>query len=706
MSYRSHILDSPIEYLKGIGPKRGESFKKELEVFTFGDLLAHFPFRYVDKTQLYRIADISPDTPHVQLRGVITNIQTAGAQRTTRLTASFSDGTGIMDLTWFKGISYMKSYLKTNTEYLVYGKPRMFRNQFSISHPDIELVEDKKMQFENRLEAVYPSTEKLKNKGLDSRGIHKAMKMLFEKITPRDVTENLPPSLIQNYQLMGRWDALKNIHLPENEQLIQQAQFRLKFEDFFFIQMRMLQSKVQRMDKYKGYLFPELGEYFLGFFNTRLPFELTNAQKRVLREIRRDTLSGRHMNRLLQGDVGSGKTIVALMTCLMAIDSGFQACIMAPTEILAQQHYEGIGKMLGDIGVSIDLLVGSIKGKKLRRNIHEKLELGMTDILIGTHALIEDTVKFKNLGMVVIDEQHRFGVAQRARLWAKNVQPPHILVMTATPIPRTLAMTVYGDLEVSVIDELPPGRKAIKTFHFFDSKRLQLFQFMRDEIAKGRQVYIVYPLIGESETLDYKNLEDGYESISRAFPLPEYKVSIVHGQMHSSDKDFEMQRFKEGETQILVATTVIEVGVDVPNASVMVIESAERFGLAQLHQLRGRVGRGGEQSYCILMTGYKLSSEARTRMNTMVETTDGFKIAEVDMKLRGPGDLRGTQQSGILNMKLADITKDSKILYIARDAASEIVQEDPHLEKPENHSLKRYLKAMESDTRMEWGRIS
>lgn len=707
MANTHHILDTPIEYLKGVGPVKAGLLKNELKIFTFGDLLEHYPFRYVDKTKLYQIGDINPDTPQVQLKGRIVHIEMYGEARKRRLQAMLKDDSGTIDLVWFRGISYMQKYLKKGKEYLVFGKPNLFRNRFSLNHPEMEMVEEEQsISFSSRMEAVYSTTEKLRSRHLDSRGIHRLIKTLLEKVNLKAViAENIPESVRTDYQLIDRATAFKNIHLPESEVLIKQAQRRLKFEEFFFIQMRIYQIKYNRNAKLKGYLFPSLGKYFNTFFHEKLPFELTGAQKRVLKEIRRDTLSGRQMNRLLQGDVGSGKTIVALMTMLMAMDSKFQACIMAPTEILAQQHYEGINELVEDLDIRVAILTGSVKGRT-RRLLLERLEMGLIHILVGTHALIEDTVKFDNLGMVIIDEQHRFGVAQRAKLWAKNDLPPHVLVMTATPIPRTLAMTVYGDLDVSVIDELPPGRKPIKTVHYFDSKRLRVFQFMKEEIEKGRQIYIVYPLINESEAFNYKDLMDGYESIQRAFPLPDYRISVVHGQMHTIDKDEEMERFKRGETHIMVATTVIEVGVNVPNASVMIIESAERFGLAQLHQLRGRVGRGKNQSYCILMTGNKLTKDGKLRMKTMVETTDGFKIAEVDMKLRGPGDLEGTQQSGILNMKLADVIKDQKLLAVARQAAGALMKEDTQLIQPENQIVKNYMSIQQKEGRGKWSRIS
>ncbi len=707
MNKAHNILDTPIEYLKGVGPKRGETLRKELAIFTFGDLLEYFPFRYVDKTKLYKIRDLNTDTQNVQLKGVIKYINIVGEGFKRRMTALLSDDTGSIELVWFKGISYQQSYLKIGQEYLVFGKPTLFRNRFNMSHPQMELVsKEEVLSLDGRFEPVYPSTEKLKARGLDSRGINRLVKALFDRFDPEtEIPENIPPAIRQEYQLTGRASAYRNVHLPESDTLLVRARQRLKFEELFMLQMDLYLMKMNRQRKFKGYIFPQLGDYFNTFFHEKLPFELTGAQKRVLKEIRRDTLGGAQMNRLLQGDVGSGKTIVGLMTMLMAIDNGFQACLMAPTEILAQQHYHSISKMVAEMDMDVELLTGSVKGRA-RRNILEKLLLGMNHILVGTHALIEDAVAFQNLGMVIIDEQHRFGVAQRARLWTKNEQPPHILVMTATPIPRTLAMTVYGDLDVSVIDELPPGRKPIITHHLKENKRLRVFEMMKQEIIKGRQVYVVYPLINESEHFKYKDLMEGYNSIQRVFPQPDYQISVVHGQMSTIDKDFEMDRFKNGETQILVATTVIEVGVDVPNASMMIIESAERFGLAQLHQLRGRVGRGSEQSYCILMTDNKLTKEGKIRMQTMVDSTDGFKIAEVDMKLRGPGDLQGTQQSGILTMKIADITKDQKLLAMARAAAARVMDTDPTLEKTENQALKHSLAIQKAGNRSKWSRIS
>lgn len=705
MNKRQHILDTPIEYLKGVGPKRGKSLREKLSIHTFGDLMEYYPFRYIDKTKLYKISDITPDTQYVQIKGTLANFQVIGDGRAKRITATLRDETGVIELIWFKGVSYVKNSLKKGAEYLVFGKPSQYNYKYNIAHPEMEAVETSEIALASRFEAVYGSSDKLKTFGLGSRGIHKLIKTLFERIQPQDIFENLPQPLRTEHKLIGRYEALKNIHLPDNEAMIGKAQYRLKFEEFFFIQLKLQQIKINRHQKTKGFEFPALGKYFNKFYHEKLPFELTGAQKRVLKEIRRNTMSGAQMNRLVQGDVGSGKTIVAIMTMLMAADSGFQSCLMAPTEILAQQHFEGIGKMLDGLGLNVEILTGSVKGKQ-RRMLLDSLQLGLVDILVGTHALIEDNVVFKNLGMVVIDEQHRFGVAQRAKLWEKNVKPPHVLVMTATPIPRTLAMTVYGDLDVSVIDELPPGRKPIKTFHYKDKARLKVFGFLKKEIDEGRQVYIVYPLINESETLDYKDLMDGYESVSRAFPMPKYKVSVVHGQMRAADKEMEMQRFKRHETHIMVATTVIEVGVDVPNASVIVLESAERFGLAQLHQLRGRVGRGKNQSYCILMTGNKLSNDGKTRMQTMVDTTDGFKIAEVDLQLRGPGNMEGTEQSGVLNLRIANITKDTKILQIARNAAAELVTDDPTLIKPENANLKHFINHLKADSRSKWSRIS
>ncbi|MGB0886172.1 MAG: ATP-dependent DNA helicase RecG, partial [Chitinophagales bacterium] len=668
-------LKKEIEFLKGVGPVRAEILQKELGIFTWGQLLMHYPFRYIDKSKFHKIAEINEASQYIQVKGKITNFNIVGAGRARRLVGNFKDDTGTIDLVWFQKPDWILKSLKENVEYIAYGKPKQFGYKFSIAHPEIKLVSNNNIEG-NALDPVYHSSEKMKKFSLDSAGINKLMKALFEKLHPADLPETLPFSIIDEYNLMTRIQSIKNIHFPVDEKQLEKASFRIKFEEFLLIQLRLLKRKINRNIQYKGFVFKKIDDKFKRFFDEILPFELTNAQKKVLKEIRKDSISGKQMNRLLQGDVGSGKTIVALMTMLMALDNGFQACLIAPTEILALQHQESIKEMMDKIGVRAAFLSGSVKGKA-RKQLFLALKEGEIDILIGTHAILEDKVVFKNLGQVVIDEQHRFGVAQRAKMWTKNTLPPHVLVMTATPIPRTLAMTLYGDLDVSIIDELPPGRKPIVTSHRKESARLRVFGFLKQEVEKGRQVYIVYPLIEESETLDYNHLMDGYESITRAFP--EYAVSIVHGKMKPADKDFEMQRFVKGETQIMVATTVIEVGVNVPNASVMIIESAERFGLSQLHQLRGRVGRGGDQSYCILMTGYKISKESKQRMEIMVETNDGFRIAEVDLKMRGPGNIEGTQQSGITDLKLANLSKDSKILQIARQAAVEILKKDPNL---------------------------
>jgi ATP-dependent DNA helicase RecG len=705
---RNHILDTPIGYLKGVGPKRAEALGKELSMFTFGDLLHHFPFRYVDKTKLYVVRDITPDTQYVQLRGTVIGCDTIEDGKMKRFIATLRDKEGgIIELVWFKSIAYMQRYVQRNVEYMVFGKPNFFKQKVSMPHPEMEMLEpETEISLDNRFEAIYSTTEKLKNQGLDSRGIHRLLKALWERLSEQDLPEILPPYFLSEYKLISRYAAYKNIHLPQNDTIIAQAEYRLKFDEFFMIQMRLLRQKSNRHRRLIGYKFDKVGDYFHKFYSEQLPFELTGAQKRVVKDLRRDTLIGMQMNRLVQGDVGSGKTMVALLAMLLALDNGFQSCMMAPTEILAQQHYEKLSELMKPLNVRVELLTGSVKGKK-RRLLLEALQLGMIHFLIGTHALLEDEVTFKNLGMVIVDEQHRFGVAQRARLWQKNEQAPHVLVMTATPIPRTLAMTLYGDLDVSVIDELPPGRKPITTYHAKESQRLRIFGFIRQELDKGRQVYIVYPLINESEKMSYQNLMDGYESIARAFPPPDFQISIVHGQMSAADKDFEMQRFKNHETHIMVATTVIEVGVDVPNASLMLIESAERFGLSQLHQLRGRVGRGAEQSYCVLMTGDKLTADARRRIATMVETSDGFKIAEVDMELRGPGDMQGTQQSGMLQMRIANLAKDQQILQIARNAAANLLHNDPNLQQPEHKALLRYLQNNENrNGQSEWSRIS
>ena len=675
----SNVLQTPIVYLKGVGPNRAETLQSELGIQTYQDLINLFPNRYIDKTQYYKIGQLQRTSSDVQIVGKIVNIKTVEQKKGKRLVAKFIDDTGEMELVWFRGQKWIRENLKLNIPYVIFGKVNWFNGTFSMPHPEMELWEDHEKGLKIYMQPVYPSTEKLANKGITNRVTNKLIQQLFLEIKGR-FKETLSPSLINELSLISKAEALFNIHFPKNQELLAKAQFRLKFEELFYIQLQLISKNLMHKQKIKGYNFDKVGTLFKTFYKQHLPFELTNAQKRVIKEIRADLGSNAQMNRLLQGDVGSGKTIVALMTMLLAIDNGFQACLMAPTEILANQHFMGIKELLGDIGVNIALLTGSVK-KSARKVIHEQLENGELHILIGTHALLEDKVAYKNLGLAIVDEQHRFGVAQRAKLWHKNDIPPHILVMTATPIPRTLAMSLYGDLDISTIDELPPGRKPIKTVHRYDSNRLKVFQFIRDEIKKGRQVYVVYPLIQESEALDYKDLMDGYESIARDFPMPDYQISIVHGKMKPADKDYEMERFVKGETQIMVATTVIEVGVNVPNASVMIIESAERFGLSQLHQLRGRVGRGADQSFCILMTGHKLSSDSKTRLETMVGTNDGFQIAEVDLKLRGPGDLMGTQQSGILNLKIADIIKDNDILKTARYHALKILREDVSLHK-------------------------
>ncbi len=701
-------LDNPITYLKGVGPAKATLLEKELEIHTYGDLLLHYPFRYIDRTRLTPISEISPDSQWIQIKGTITSVQTKGNGPKQRLAVTLADESGTVELVWFKGVQYFRKMLTLRKEYLVFGKPNYYGRQLSIPHPDIELLEGP-VTFTQRLMPVYSSTEKLNAKGLNTKGIAKLVRTVFESIEPADVHEILPKSVLENEKFGNRYQAFINIHLPEDESVINEASRRLKFEEFFFFQIKLLQLKHARK-KFKGLVFKNVGEHFNTFYKN-LPFELTGAQKRVLKEIRRDTMPigeadySAQMNRLLQGDVGSGKTIVALLSMLIALDNGYQACMMAPTEILANQHFDTIRGMLKGMDINVEILTGSVKGKR-RRLLLEGLELGFIHILIGTHALIEKAVKFKELGIAIIDEQHRFGVEQRSKLWLKSTIPPHVLVMTATPIPRTLAMTLYGDLDVSVIDELPPGRKAIVTAHRFEKDRLRVFGFMKEQIALGRQIYIVYPLIDESEHFDYQDLKSGFESIERAFPRPKYQVSVVHGQLHTTDKDFEMQRFKDGETNILVATTVIEVGVDVPNASVMIIESANRFGLSQLHQLRGRVGRGGDQSYCILLTDYKLSSDAKVRLQTMVDTSDGFKIAEVDMKLRGPGMIEGTQQSGDLGLRLADVIKDQPLLERARTVAKNLIEDDPSLEKPDNINLKNYLTRNQGLQRIEWSRIS
>ena len=681
-----NFLQTPIDYLKGVGPNRADLLKKELGIHTFQDLLNLFPNRYLDRTRYHKIGSLQKSNAELQIIGKITSLKMVQQQRGKRLVATFQDETGKMELVWFRGHKWIKENLKVNVAYVIFGKTNFYNGTFSMPHPEMELLETHEKSLRSAMQPVYPSTEKLASSGMTNRVINGLMQQLFLE-SKNSFFETLSKPLINELKLLSKSEALFNIHFPQNQELLSRSQYRLKFEELFYIQLQLIRKNLIHKSKIKGYAFDKVGEHFNTFFAEHLPFDLTEAQKRVIKEIRNDLGSKAQMNRLLQGDVGSGKTIVAFMSMLIALDNGFQACLMAPTEILSVQHYNGLLELCNKLKISISLLTGSTNTSK-RREIHENLENGSLNILIGTHALLEDKVKFQNLGLAIIDEQHRFGVAQRSKLWHKNEFPPHVLVMTATPIPRTLAMSVYGDLDISIIDELPPGRKDIKTVHRFDANRLKVFRFLKDEISKGRQVYIVYPLIQESEALDYKDLMDGYESIAREFPMPDYQVSIVHGKMKPADKDYEMNRFVKGETQIMVATTVIEVGVNVPNASVMVIESAERFGLSQLHQLRGRVGRGAEQSYCIMMTSHKLTHDAKTRLETMVHSSDGFEIAEVDLKLRGPGDIMGTQQSGVLNLRIADIVKDTEILKIARSYAIQILKSDPGLAQPANIPIK------------------
>ncbi len=695
-------LETPVEFLKGVGPKRAELLRSELNIHTFANMLNYYPFRYVDRSRIYKVKEIESDLAYVQLRGTISGIRIIGEKRAKRMTAVFRDETGEIELVWFQGIKWIEGTIMPNVEYVVFGKPTVFNRRYNIAHPEIEKADEFSRNITQTLQGIYSTTEKLKNRGLNNKNLVKLMKELLVQAQGR-IPETLPDEILGKLSLMHREEAIRNIHFPDDQGKLQRAQARLKFEELFFIQLSLLNDKLIRQNKIKGFLFSSVGEKVNRFYREKLPFELTEAQKRVIREIRKDLGAGKQMNRLLQGDVGSGKTLVALMSMLIAIDNGYQACLMAPTEILANQHFMTLTRMTEGLDIRIGLLTGSTASSK-RKQLHPLLQSGEVNILIGTHALIEDPVLFQNLGLVIIDEQHRFGVAQRAKMWTKSDNAPHILVMTATPIPRTLAMTLYGDLDLSVIDELPPGRKPVKTQLYNDSARLKIFGFMKQKIREGRQVYVVYPLIKESETLDLKHLMDGYESIVRDFPPPGYAVSIVHGKMRPADKDYEMQRFIKKQTQIMVSTTVIEVGVDVPNASVMVIENAERFGLSQLHQLRGRVGRGADQSYCLLMTGMKVTNEARKRLETMVETNDGFRIAEADLQLRGPGDLQGTRQSGILDLKIADLIRDEKILKYARNLASDILQDDPMLVKENNHLLARQLAVMKKDL-VNWSRI-
>jgi len=695
-----HILDTPIEYLKGVGPARAEMLRKELDVRTFGDMLLYYPFRYVDRSRFYTVSEINSDVAWVQLKGKIAGMQTIGTGRTQRLVMTFRDQTGELELLWFQGAKWIKDKVRVGREYIIFGKPNLFNGRYNFTHPDIEPADEEELIQNEPLQPYYSTSEKLKSRGFTPKNFVRIMRNLINQVQYA-IPETLSQSLIGMVKLMPRAEALINIHFPRDPESLLKASNRIKFDELFFIQLQLLRLKYVRMEKVHGRIFGQIGSNFNNFYHQKLPFELTNAQKKVIKEIRADLGSGKQMNRLLQGDVGSGKTLVALMSMLIALDNNCQACLMAPTEILATQHYKTISRMLDGLSIEVVLLTGSTK-KAARKLLHEQLKSGSLHILIGTHALIEDAVQFQNLGLVVIDEQHRFGVAQRARLWEKSEIPPHILVMTATPIPRTLAMTLYGDLDVSVIDELPPGRKPVKTYHFYEKDRLKVFRFMKEQISQGRQIYVVYPLINESETLDLQDLMDGFDTVSRYFPLPEYQISVVHGQLKAAEKESEMKRFIEKKTQIMVATTVIEVGVDVPNASVMIIENAERFGLSQLHQLRGRVGRGGDQSHCILMSSYKLTTDGRKRLDTMVRTTDGFEIAEVDLHLRGPGDLQGTQQSGLVGLKLASLVKDEKILKVAREFAHRTLTDDPELRKEENRPMLRYLQVHASD----WGKIS
>ena len=703
MSQLHSFLDTPIGYLKGIGPLRAEGLQKELHIFSYKDLMTHYPFRYVDKTKFYNINEVNEDGASYQLKGFIESMETVGDKRSKRLVVKFRDRTGVIELVWFQGHKWMSEKLKLQTEYIVYGKATQFNYKFNISHPDIEIVSEEIIKQQSAFQAVYHSTEKLKNKSLDSDGIRKAQRVLSQQLNENIIPETLTPSIISDFNFISKYHALKQIHFPDSKELLEKATYRLKFEELFYNQLKLLRSNTLRHEAIRGFVFNKVGDVFNSFYKNHLPFELTNAQKRVVKEIRVDMGSGKQMSRLVQGDVGSGKTLVALLSMLLAIDNGFQACLMAPTEILAKQHFETISELVKPLHLHVALLTGSSKTKE-RRVLHQSLETGEIHILIGTHALIEDTVVFKNLGLVVIDEQHRFGVAQRGKMHKKNVQPPHVLIMTATPIPRTLAMTLYGDLDTSIIDELPPGRKPITTMHFMESQRLRLIGFMKEQIALGRQVYVVYPLIQESEKLDFQNLQHGYDCLVDDFKPPQYQISIVHGKLKPQEKEFEMQRFINKQTQIMVATTVIEVGVNIPNASVMVIESAERFGLAQLHQLRGRVGRGADQSYCVLMTSYKLGADSKLRMETMVRSNDGFEISEVDLRLRGPGDLDGTQQSGVLDFKIADLVHDGQLLQLARSTAQTILNEDEQLALPENQLLVRQL-AAQAQSKSSWSKI-
>ena len=700
---KQNYLITPIDYLKGVGPNRADLFKSELKIFTYEDLLYFFPFRYIDKTKYHKIHELENTNSHVQIIGKFVDLRHSDSSKVKRLIGNFSDGNGKIEIVWFKGIKWIEKSIQINKEYVIYGKLNRFNNKFSIIHPEIEILEKHNKTIKNTLLPIYSSTESLTSKGINNKLFRDLISNIF-KSSGQTFNENLNRRINEKYSLISKFEALSNIHFPKNQILLGKAQFRLKYEEFFFIQLQFVLKNLITKNKFKGFNFSKIGNFFNNFYNNNLEFELTNAQKKVIKNIRKDFSSNAQMNRLLQGDVGSGKTIVALLSCLIAIDNNYQTTIIAPTEILAQQHYNSISNSLKNLNLKVEILTGSTKNKN-RISLFDDLKMGKINILIGTHAILEDKVIFKNLGLAIIDEQHRFGVAQRSKLWKKNITPPHILVMTATPIPRTLAMSVYGDLDISVIDELPPGRKPIKTVHRTDSNRLQVFQFLKEEILKGRQIYIVYPLIEESKKMDYKDLMDGYESIIREFPNDHYQISILHGKMKNEDKVYEMERFKKGKTQIMVSTTVIEVGVNIPNASVMVIESAERFGLSQLHQLRGRVGRGSESSYCILMSKYKISNDAKTRIKTMTSTNDGFKIAEVDMNLRGPGNILGTQQSGLLNFKIADIIKDKEILDVARLDAKNLIKEDPHLKHFDNKKIREEYERLNKKINL-WKHIS
>jgi len=702
---QTDILQTPIEFLKGVGEKRGAVLRKEFNIQTFNDLLYYFPYRHIDKSHVYHVSDIVNDGGFILLRGTIRDVRLVGQNRSQRLTATFSDETGSIELVWFNGIRWVSDVLRSRKEFVIFGKPTLFNGRWNITHPElIDPNQQESSPISLRFQPMYNTSDVSKRKSLDSKAIAKLTANLLTQV--KDVIpETMPREMVEELHLLPLRDALVNIHYPEDNQKLSQATLRLKFDELFFTQLKMLKLKLINTNRFKGFVFKQVGHYFNTFYKECLTFDLTNAQKRVLREIRGDVGSGHQMNRLLQGDVGSGKTIIAVFSMLLAKDNGFQACMMAPTEILATQHYEKISKQLEPLGLQVEFLSGSTKSAQRKRILND-LQNGQVDILIGTHALIEDNVVFNKLGLVVIDEQHRFGVEQRARLWRKSgTVPPHILVMTATPIPRTLAMTLYGDLDVSVIDELPSGRKPIVTTHFYEKDRLKVFGFMQKQIAEGRQVYVVYPLIQESETMDLLDLQAGYEAIERSFPPPTYSIGVVHGRMKAEEKDFIMDHFKKNEIQILLSTTVIEVGIDVPNATVMVIENAERFGLSQLHQLRGRVGRGGNQSYCILMSKYELSNEGRKRLDAMVETNDGFEIANFDLQLRGPGDIQGTRQSGMLDFKIADLTKDEKLVAYTRSYAQQILEKDPDLSLPEHARLAETLqKLMQRDTN--WSVIS